>query len=288
MPLPFNKFNSRDLNLHYFLTNWAENSIYVRFYSVKTACLRYLAVRRKGDDTRLAEMIYLEIIAKIIMQIEDLAHLCLFVSNPQRQPNTFYFSTNEEINHFFTDDQFTSFDSVRKYTGLDLSISSLHINEEERKRLEDILQKDVKACQSMLKDTVAFWRGNNLMAKHYLHGIPNFRFQEAKDVAPIDSSFIEAEKQANESPQDFMTQVMVNDSGVKILHTTRHTYKQARQLMRISEYVHNLTKGIAFTELSKLDVSSGGLPHFYFISKMGRAEEDIALVKKHFITPWLD
>jgi hypothetical protein len=288
MPLPFNKFNSRDLNLHYFLTNWAENSLYARFYSVRTACLRYLAVRRKGDDTRLAEMIYLEIIAKIIMQVEDLAHLCLFISNPKRRPNAFYFSTNDEINQFFTDNQFTSTNSVRNYMGLDLSISKLHINEEERKRLEDILQKDIESCQSMLKDTVVFWKGNNLMAKHYLHGIPNFSFQEAKDVAPIEPSFAEIEKQVNERPQDFLTLVMVNDSGLKTLHTTKHTHNQTKQLIRISEHVHNLTKAIAFTELSKLDLSLGNLPYLYFVSKMGKTGEDIALVKKHFITPWLD
>jgi len=132
MPLTRNKFNAYELNLHFFLSNWGEGSLYARYYLIRTACLRYIVARKKEDHERLPEMLYLEIISKIVMQIEDLAHICLFVSDETRQANAFYYSTNKEIDKFFHDDTFISDNNIDRYMGLDFSPDVLALEKSDR------------------------------------------------------------------------------------------------------------------------------------------------------------
>jgi len=286
MSLPARKFDANDLKLHYFLTNWAENSIYARYYSVKIPCLRYLAEKKKSVNSRLTEMIYLEIITKIVMQLEDFAHLCLFIAKAPRHVNAFYFSTNDEVKQFFEDDKFTSPAFIRKYLGLDHKIDSLELNTEDKERLEAILQSSIELCETILMDSKIFWRGHNLIAKHYLHGIPNFNIKEARDITPVALRDVPEEAMVIERPQDFMTLVMMNESsGSRIFSNIEHTVQYVKRLLKISISLHNATKAIAFTELSKLDFSLRGVHYLYFFDKKGKSASDIEFVKKYFVIP---
>lgn len=289
MPLPIEKFNANDLKLHYFLRNWAENSIYARFYSIKVSCLRYLVEKKKSPTSRLTEMIFLDIVAKIIMQLEDLAHLCLFISDIPRNANAFYFSTNEEVRQFFEDDKFISPFYIKKYLGLDYKIDSLRLKSEDKENLEDILQSSIELYKSFLIDSKTLWKDYNLIAKHYLHGIPNFSLKEARDIEPIDLRVTPEEAMVAERPHDFMTLAMISElSSDPLFRTIEHTSKQVKRLLKISMVIHNLTKTVAFTELSKLDFSMSGVRYIYLFDEKGKSEADIALVKKYFVMPWLN
>lgn len=285
MPLPSAKFNSKDMTLHYFLTNWAENSIYARFYSIKIACLRYLAEKKKSTSPRLPEMIFLEIISKMIMQIEDLAHLCLFISDMPRSVNAFYFSTNEEIAKFFEDKRFISITYIKKYMGLDFIINSSALDVENMARLEKIFQSSIEKLNNFLEGIINFWKENHLIAKHYLHGIPNFSLQEARDIAPIDITTATAEKSIRERPYDFMTLVMNDESKGRLFNNVEHTSKMVKEYLKFSFNIFYITRAIAFNELAKLDSSLKGLHYLYFFDAESKSEEDIAFVKKYFILP---
>jgi hypothetical protein len=277
------------MTLHYFLTNWAENSIYARFYSIKMSCLRYLAEKKKSPTVRLTEMLYLDIVSKIIMQLEDIAHLCLFVSDIPRHTNAFYFSTNEEVRQFFEDDKFISPFYIKKYLGIDYKIDSLRLKAVDKEKLEDILQSSIELCKNLLIDSKTLWKDYNLIAKHYLHGIPNFSLKEARDIEPIDLRVIPEEAMVAERPQDFMTLVMINESsGEPLFRTIQHTSTQVKSLLKISAVIHNLTKAVAGNELSKLDFSMSGMQYLYFFDKEEKSAADIAFVKKYFIIPWLN
>lgn len=223
------------------------------------------------------------------MQLEDLAHLCLFISDIPRDANAFYFSTNEEVRQFFEDDKFISPFYIKKYLGLDYQIDSLRLKSEDRENLEDILQSSIELCTSLLIDSKTLWKDYNLIAKHYLHGIPNFSLKEARDIEPIDLRVTPEEALVAERPQDFMTLAMINESSAEtILRTIRHTSAQVKRLLKISAIIHKLTKAVAFTELSKLDFSMSGIRYIYLFDEKGKSGADIKLVKKYFVMPWLN
>lgn len=289
MPLRSHKFNTYELNLHFFLSNWGEGSLYARYYLIRTACLRYLVARKKGDHGRLPEMLYLEIISKIIMQIEDLAHICLFVADQSRQANTFYYSTNEEINRFFQDGMFVSDNNINRYMGLDFSFDTLILDMPSRTRAEEIIKQSKEKFKEMLLAIIKYWHDNHLIAKHYLHGLPNLSLQEARDILPVNVEEATYENEVTKRPKDFMTVLMNNDTtGGREFNTIEHTPKAVKQLLKFSLTIYTVTKAITFTELSKLDFSVNGSRHLYLLDFEGRSEEDVALIKKYFLLSWMN
>lgn len=289
MPLTRNRFNTYELNLHFFLTNWGEGSLYARYYLIRTTCLKYLVARKRGDHERLPEMLYLEIISKIIMQIEDLAHICLFIANEVRQANTFYYSTNEEINKFFRHDIFISDNNINRYMGLDFNIDTLPIDKSSRNLIAEIFKQSREKVREMLLAVIKYWRDNQLIAKHYLHGLPNLSLQEARDILPLNMEEIPYENEVTKRPKDFMTLLMVDDAtGCRQFSTIEHTPKVVKQLLKLALSVYTITKAITFTELSKLDFTVNGSRYLYLLDFEGRSEEDIAFVKKHFVLPWMN
>ncbi len=236
----------------------------------------------------MPEMLYLEIISKIIMQIEDLVHICLFVAGESRLANTFYYSTNDEIYKFFHDGLFISDEYINKYMGLDFSPDFFGINEKDKTRIEEIISHSKDKFKKVLIATINYWQDNHLIAKHYLHGLPNLSLQEARDILPVDMKEIPYENEVKKRPKDFMTLLMKNDeTDGREFNTIEHTPQAVKQLLKNALTIYTITKAITYTELSKLDYSLNGSRHLYLLDFEDRSE-DIALVKRYFILPWMN